>query len=97
MKHGRVVVDEVDRHLVPACALHASGAWVRYFEIVELLWVEARSSRRVSLRHASVLLSQSLLVLLLLKLLLGSLIYQGRGLRLAGVLLLSLRPLLYCC
>lgn len=97
MKHRRVVVHEVYGHLVPSCTLHTGGAWIWYFEIVELLRVEARGGCRGGLRHASVLLRHPLLVLLLLKLLLGGLIYQGRGLRLARrVLLLSLRTLLYC-
>ena len=78
MKHGRVVIHEVYRHLVPGCILHSSGTRLSYFEIVELLGVKTGSSGRIRLRHSAILLGHPLLVLLLLKLLFDSgLIYQG--------------------
>ena len=40
MKHRRVIPHEVDRHLVAGRSLHPGrGAWIRHFEIAELLWV----------------------------------------------------------
>ena len=69
MEYWRVTVDKIHGHLMRCCILQSGGAWLPYFEIVEMLWREEACRVCITLWHAPILLCHSLLILLLLELL----------------------------